>query len=293
MLSLHTGFFVLKMSQLVDCSRRGVMSDFHHGSSVQGSITGLGRIPVIANLCLAFASFYAFLGNYFFSGLSIFAVIFFAFGVVFLAVGYWIRKGGRGAVAASIASAAVLLILSLPILPEFITEPTNFPTFAFAVFTPPLVILSVLSSFVAWREARPGRATVSRQSGFSAMLAFGVVGFIIGGLLIGGLAAGTESRLIAGSGTSADVTIVVGAAGQGNPLPYSPSPYTVKVGSTVTWVNKDTSTHTVTSIGSSLFDSGNILPGGSYSFTFTQAGTYQYYCTIHPWMKGTIIVTNG
>lgn len=261
--------------------------------SVQSSTARIGRIPVIANLCLALASFYAFFGNYFFSGLSVFAAIFFAFGVVFLGVGYWIRKGSRYAAVASITTAIVLLVLSVPVLPEFLTEPTNFPTFAFAVFTPPLVILSVLSSFVARREPRPGSGTLSRQGGFSTMLVFGVIGFVVGGLLIGGLAAGTESRLIAGSGTSANVTIVVGAAGQGNPQPYSPLSYTVKVGSTVTWVNKDTSTHTVTSMGSNLFDSGNILPGGTYSFTFAQAGTYQYYCTIHPWMKGTIVVANG
>ena len=65
----------------------------------------------------------------------------------------------------------------------------------------------------------------------------------------------------------------------------------VKVGKTVTWVNKDTVTHTVTSDASSLFDSGFMPTGATFQFTFTTAGTYPYYCTVHPFMKGTIVVT--
>src|SRR3989442_756413 len=60
---------------------------------------------------------------------------------------------------------------------------------------------------------------------------------------------------------------------------------------TVTWVNKDTVTHTVTSDGSSLFDSGFMPTGATFQFTFTMAGTYPYYCTVHPFMKGTVVVT--
>ena len=66
---------------------------------------------------------------------------------------------------------------------------------------------------------------------------------------------------------------------------------TVKVGKTVTWVNKDTVTHTVTSDGSSLFDSGFMPTGATFQFSFKTAGTYPYYCTVHPFMKGTIVVT--
>src|SRR5438093_296825 len=106
------------------------------------------------------------------------------------------------------------------------------------------------------------------------------------------LAAGVESRLLASSGTGADVTIVEGASSHypGGPF-FSPANLTVKVGKTVTWVNKDTVTHTVTSDGSSLFDSGFMPTGATFQFTFTAAGTYPYYCTVHPYMKGTIVVT--
>lgn len=69
---------------------------------------------------------------------------------------------------------------------------------------------------------------------------------------------------------------------------FSPSELTVAKGATVTWTNNDGVAHTITS-GS--FDSGSIKNGGSFSFTFTQAGTYDYYCSIHPSMKGKITVS--
>ena len=101
-----------------------------------------------------------------------------------------------------------------------------------------------------------------------------------------------ESRLLASSGTGADVTVVEGASSHYPSGPFfSPANLTVKVGKTVAWVNKDTVTHTVTSDGSSLFDSGFMPTGATFQFTFTTAGTYPYYCTVHPFMKGTIVVT--
>src|SRR2546426_977128 len=118
------------------------------------------------------------------------------------------------------------------------------------------------------------------------------IGHLVGAAFIGILAASVESRLLASSGTSADVTIVEGASSHypGGPF-FSPANLTVKVGKTVTWVNKDTVTHTVTSDGSSVFDSGFMPTGATFQFTFTTAGTYPYYCTVHPFMKGTIVVT--
>jgi plastocyanin len=54
----------------------------------------------------------------------------------------------------------------------------------------------------------------------------------------------------------------------------------------------DAVNHTVTSV-SNLFDSGPIPPNGTYTRTFTAAGTYSYYCSIHPDMMGTIKVDEG
>ena len=70
---------------------------------------------------------------------------------------------------------------------------------------------------------------------------------------------------------------------------FSPASLTVAAGTTVTWTNKDSVTHTVTS-DSGAFDSGNLAPGGMFSFTFKQAGAYKYHCAIHTYMTATITV---
>ncbi len=82
---------------------------------------------------------------------------------------------------------------------------------------------------------------------------------------------------------------------------FSPQTLTVKVGTKVTWMNNDSAPHTVTSASNKsvsatptgLFDSGQLAPGRTFSFTFTKAGTYFYECTIHkamPAMHGEIVV---
>jgi len=72
-------------------------------------------------------------------------------------------------------------------------------------------------------------------------------------------------------------------------MAFSAATLTVSVGTTVTWTNSDNMTHTVTSDATG-FDSGDIAPGGKYSKVFSAAGTFAYHCTIHPGMKGTIVV---
>lgn len=79
---------------------------------------------------------------------------------------------------------------------------------------------------------------------------------------------------------------------------FNPVTRTVAVGTQVTWVNKDGTTHTVTSsavpAGAATFSSGNVGGGGQFQVTFATAGTYQYYCTIHgspgAGMHGTVVV---
>src|SRR3989454_4343681 len=65
---------------------------------------------------------------------------------------------------------------------------------------------------------------------------------------------------------------------------------TVAVGRMVTWINLDRTAHTVTSTVAGQFDSGSVSTGQTWTGTFTQTGTYHYYCTYHPMMTGTIIV---
>ncbi len=64
---------------------------------------------------------------------------------------------------------------------------------------------------------------------------------------------------------------------------------TVSVGSTVTWFNSDNIAHTATADDGS-FDSGVLGRGESFSFTFSEPGEFEYICTLHPYMKGKIIV---
>jgi plastocyanin len=70
---------------------------------------------------------------------------------------------------------------------------------------------------------------------------------------------------------------------------FSPATLTVKVGTKVTWTNKDQVTHTVTA-DQGAFNSGLLPSGNSFSFTFTTAGTFSYHCNIHHSMTATIVV---
>jgi len=87
------------------------------------------------------------------------------------------------------------------------------------------------------------------------------------------------------------VSIIPGAGYNRSSLGYSPDVIHVVIGvnNTVVWTNNDNVTHTVTST-TNVFNSGLLAPGQSWNYTFTYPGTFDYYCTIHPWMKGTVIV---
>ncbi len=70
---------------------------------------------------------------------------------------------------------------------------------------------------------------------------------------------------------------------------YVPPTLTVSVGTTVTWTNKDSVSHTVTS-NDNLFNSGTLATGATFEYTFNQKGIFDYHCSIHPYMTGKIIV---
>lgn len=77
-------------------------------------------------------------------------------------------------------------------------------------------------------------------------------------------------------------------------IPYT---VTVGVGGTVTWTNDDSAAHTVTSgtvedsesVGA-IFDSSIVMSGKAFEYTFDEAGEYDYFCVVHPWMTGIVIV---
>ena len=77
---------------------------------------------------------------------------------------------------------------------------------------------------------------------------------------------------------------------------FIPSTVTIDVGGEVTWLNDDGAAHTVTSGvltdggPDGVFDSGLFMPATSFSHKFEEAGEYPYFCLVHPWMNGLVIV---
>ncbi len=73
---------------------------------------------------------------------------------------------------------------------------------------------------------------------------------------------------------------------------FMPPQISIQKGGTVTWTNNDSVAHTVTddlkNVGGP--DSPSIAPGAKYSFTFDKTGSFQYHCTFHSSMRGTIVV---
>ena len=121
----------------------------------------------------------------------------------------------------------------------------------------------------------------------------------------------------AGAGGAKSFTVVI-PKGSANPEVditklgprqwYLPRQITIHTNDTITWKNDDTEAHTVTSgvsagieslmnnkrgIPNGIFDSGAFKPGQSWKHTFTNPGTYTYFCTIHPWMEGVVLVQGG
>ncbi len=110
----------------------------------------------------------------------------------------------------------------------------------------------------------------------------------------------TPPAVDTGTGETATVNIPEGAFDPNNTEnAFDPLEITVAVGTTVTWTNADAIAHTVTSGVSDgvsptpdgMFDSGFVNEGDTFSYTFTEAGEFDYYCLPHPWMIGKVIVT--
>ena len=113
----------------------------------------------------------------------------------------------------------------------------------------------------------------------------------------------TMSANMTGNTTSAQggnsVTISPGSSVPSNGKFFVPAILTVSKGTTVTWTNGDSTLHTVTSgspeSGNSgtgtEFDSSYLAAGKTFQHQFSISGTFDYYCTLHPYMKGKVVVT--
>jgi plastocyanin len=72
---------------------------------------------------------------------------------------------------------------------------------------------------------------------------------------------------------------------------FGPSDLTVSVGETIRWTNKESGIPHDTTADEGLWESETLRPGDQFEFTFTEPGTYTYFCSIHPNMRATITVT--
>ena len=108
-------------------------------------------------------------------------------------------------------------------------------------------------------------------------------GLIVGCLaLLGALAAAPGPTPTASEGVRGTAVVMDGVS-------FAPEQLIVKVGETVTWTNKDSFPHNVTS-STGAFRSGNIAPDAQWTFRATEAGRFPYTCTLHPGMNATLIV---
>ena len=114
-------------------------------------------------------------------------------------------------------------------------------------------------------------------------------------------AAAAEAEAAAMAAAGPETHIVETAMGSGAPgcetsnACYLPEDITINAGDTVKWDNVDTAAHTVTGgspadCPSGAFDSSLLMAGMPYSFTFDDAGYYDYFCMVHPWMVGSVTV---
>ena len=94
-----------------------------------------------------------------------------------------------------------------------------------------------------------------------------------------------------GQQNQVNATPVTGNAVAIRSFSFSPANLQVTAGATVTWTNQDSAPHTITFRDSSLKSSGVLNRGDTFSYTFTKAGVYTYYCDLHQTMVGQVTVT--
>lgn len=134
----------------------------------------------------------------------------------------------------------------------------------------------------------------SGRQGIGRPLLLALTLVIVAIVAVGCSSTTTTTTAAPGGETTAAPPTTAAAGGGGTAVTlenfaFSPATVTVKVGDTVTWTNNDSATHNVTADDGS-FKSPDFGQGGTFSFTFQKAGTYTYGCTIHPQMKGTVVV---
>jgi plastocyanin len=101
-----------------------------------------------------------------------------------------------------------------------------------------------------------------------------------------------DVAILEGSWTTQDMDSPDEFADNESPADFSVNILTVKLATTVTWTNNDPGQmHTVTDVNGA-FDSGFLMTGQTFSYTFDEVGEFEYYCLPHPWMRAKVIVEN-
>lgn len=94
---------------------------------------------------------------------------------------------------------------------------------------------------------------------------------------------GDSTDTTAGAGAGEETVEIAGLA-------FSPETLTIAPGTTVTWVSADPDLPHTSNSDDEVWSSGNLNDGEEFSFTFEEAGTFPYFCEVHPTMTGTIVV---
>ncbi len=115
------------------------------------------------------------------------------------------------------------------------------------------------------------------------IIAFVVSFFVVAGFYACSKSSSSGYGSSGGGGTSSSNSVSI------KNYAFSAATVTIASGTTVTWTNNDAVTHTVTADDGS-FDSGNLVPGATFSHKFSAAGTVNYHCNIHTTMKGSVVV---
>jgi plastocyanin len=146
----------------------------------------------------------------------------------------------------------------------------------------PAVALSAAALLLVSGCSGSGPATGAHPS-----INFGPQASTTPGMTGGGTAAPPQQ---ASSATPPAAPTTAGDAISINNFAFVPATLTVPVGATVTWTNQDQEPHTVVANDGS-FRSPGLGTGATYSYTFPTAGSFDYTCSIHPFMHGTVVVT--
>lgn len=126
-----------------------------------------------------------------------------------------------------------------------------------------------------------------------------LAGVVIAVIVLGFVSSGqTKTGLPAQetiSENTVSITMSASRPGCENTECYSPSKIAIHTGDTVTWVNNDRGFHTVTTgyydTPDGMIESHQLEATEKFSYKFDELGEFHYYCRLHPWMEGTIIVS--